>query len=202
MATTTLSVVNACLASMGETPLNAISEPHEFKASAIRALAKSSRSLQARGWWYNTEAMTLTPAPTTGFMQLAGDVIKWQSGVRSTDLLVRSQAKPWLIQRGSRLYDTRTRSYSITEDVTGEVVREIPFEDLPPVVADYIAADAVLKFQSNYDGDNNRRQELLQELAQARMEVNAEETRQLASNVINNSTRLWRIKRVTNRSAY
>lgn len=198
---TTLDVVNECLATMGESPLNTLAEPHEFKASALRYLAKENRTIQSPGWWYNTEAMTLAPAPSTGHMQLAGDVIKWQSGIRSRDLLVRSQAKPWIVQRGTRLYDSRNRTYVMTEEVTGEIVREVAFTDLPPVINDFVAASAVLKFQSNFDADNSRRQELTQIFSLARTEAKSENIRQLAINSINNNARLQRIKQVTRRMA-
>lgn len=199
---TSLDVVNECLASMGEAPLNTLSEPHEFKGSALKALSKANKRIQSAGWWCNLEAATLSPAPITGHITLPGDCLKWQSNVRTSDQLVRQQPKPWLVQRGSRLYDTRTRGFEITEEVTGELVREVPFEELPPVLNDYIAAEAVLKFQSNFDADNNKRQELAQAWSLCRNAANAENTRQLGINMINNNTRLSRIKAVTRRLRY
>lgn len=191
-----LDVVNDCLATLGEAPLNTLLEPHEFRGTAQRLLTKTNRRIQAPGWWFNTEAITFTPNPT-GQVVLPGDYLKWQSGVRSSDMLVRSEAKPWLVERGGRLYDTRTRSFVLTENVTGELVRELPFEQLPAVINDYVAAETVLKFQSNFDGDNSRRQELTQAWVLARTVANAENTRQLGVNFIYNNSRLSRIKRVT-----
>lgn len=194
----TLDVVNDCLATLGEAPLNTLLEPHEFRGTAQRLLTKASRRIQAPGWWFNTEAITFTPNPT-GQIVLPGDYLKWQSGVRSSDMLVRSEAKPWLVERGGRLYDTRTRSFVLTENVTGELVRELPFEQLPAIINDYVAAETVLKFQSHFDGDNSRRQELTQAWVLARTAANAENTRQLGVNFIYNNSRLSRIKRVTRR---
>lgn len=193
---TILDVVNECLGTLGESPLNSLLEPHEFRGTAQRELAAASRRIQARGWWYNLEAATLNPGPD-GQVYLPGDCLKWQSGVRSVSTLVRGAAKPWLVQRGQRVYDTSTQSYIITESVTGELVRELPFDLLPAVINDYIAAEAVLKFQSSFDADNSRRQELVQRWTLARTEANAENTRQLAVNIINSNPRLSRIKRVT-----
>lgn len=193
---TTLDVVNECLGTLGEAPLNSLLEPHEFRGTAQRELDRASKRIQSRGWWYNLEAATLTPGPD-GQIYLPGDCLKWQSGVRSSDMLVRGQAKPWLVQRGPRLYDTRTQSYVITDTVVGELVREIPFDQVPHAVNDYIAAEAILKFQSSFDADNSRRQELTQRWTIARSEANAENTRQLAVNLLNNNSSLSRIKRVT-----
>lgn len=192
---TTLDVVNSCLATMGETALNTLAEPHENRGDAQKALNEANRRIQATGWWFNTEAMSLTPAPTTGHMTLPGDCLKWQSGVRTKDYTSGGERKPWLVQRGQRLYDTRTRSFTITEDVQGEIVRLVPFEDLPPVVNDYVAAEAVLKFQSNFDADNSRRQELTQAWLMAKAAANSENVRQAAVNLVHTNRRLQRIKR-------
>lgn len=191
---TTLDVVNECLATLGEAPLNTLNEPHVYKGAALSALSKANKSAQSRGWWFNTEAMTMTPAPTTGQMQLPGDCIRWASGVRTSDTLSLGTSKPWAVQRGSRLYDTRTRTYVFTEEVVGEITRLVPFDELPTTANDFVAADAVLRFQSGFDADNSRRQELTQARAEARMALNAEQTRQLKVNLINNNSRLQRIK--------
>ena len=193
---TTLDVVNSCLATMGETALNSLSEPHENRSDAIKALTEANKRIQAPGWWFNTEVMSLTPAPGTGHMTLPGDCLKWQSGTRTPDYTPGGERKPWLVQRGTRLYDTRTRSFTITEDVKGEIVRLVPFEDLPQVINDYVAAEAVLKFQSNFDADNSRRQELTQAWLMAKATANAENIRQLGINFIHTNRRLQRIKRM------
>ena len=194
---TTLEVVNDCLATMGETPLNTLAEPHEFKASAQRMLQRANKSIQAVGWWCNLEATTYVPGPN-GQIQLPGDALKWQSGVRSSDRLIRGQAKPWIIQRGSRLYDTREGSYQITEEVTGELVRLVPFEELPLVLNEFIAAQTVLRFQSNFDADNSKRAELTENWKVARIDVRAEQIRQAAVNLRDSNSTLSRIKSVTN----
>lgn len=194
----TLDVINSCLASMGEAPLNSEAEPHEFKASAKRLLTKSNRTVQTTGWWFNTETITLKPS-TNGQIQLSNDTIQFRSGTRTRDTLVLGQPKPWLVQRGMRLYDTRTGSYTITEEVTGELIREIPFEDLPPTVNDLVAALTVLKFQSDFDADSNKRAELGQDYKEARIRANSENIRQLSVNLLNSNYRLQRIKRASRR---
>lgn len=199
---TTLDVVNECLSTLGESPLNTLSEPHAFKGAALAALSKANKQIQAPGWWFNVESITIKPAPVTGHMQLPGDCIKWDSGVRAPDTLTRGTPAPWAIQRGSRLYDTRTRTYVFTEEVEGAIVRLVPFEELPPTANDFVAAEAVLKFQSRFDGDNSRRQELAQSWATARTELRAEQTRQAKVNMINNNSRLSRIKSAVQRLRY
>lgn len=193
----TLDVVNDCLSSMGEAPLNTLSEPHEFKGSALRLLNRTNRIVQEVGWWCNTEAYTARPTSGVAYIQLPSDVLKWRSGVKSRDTLVQQQAKPWIVQRGTRLYDTRKRSYEVTEEVTGEIVRELPFEDLPAVLNEYVAAQTILRFQSNFDADTQKRQELTQIWQQARLMAQAEDIRQAKVNLRDNNPRLAYIKSVT-----
>lgn len=191
--TTTLDVVNSCLATMGESPLNTLLEPHEFKGSAQQKLAEASTTIQSRGWWYNKEEVTFSPNSVNGQIQLPGDCLGWQSGV-----LLASGAptlsKPWIVQRGKRLYDVRERSFVITETVQGTITRLVPFEDLPPVMADYIAAEAIMRFQSDFDSDNGKQQRLAQNQQVARIAAVAEQTRQLKVNLVLNNTSLQRIK--------
>lgn len=194
---TTLDVVNDCLGSMGETPLNTLSESHEFKGTTLRLLNRNNRIIQEVGWWCNTESYTAKPASGVAYIQLPSDILKWRSGVKSKDTYVQQRAKPWIVQRGKRLYDTQNRTYEIKDEVVGEIVREIPFEDLPTVLNEYVAAQTVLRFQSNFDADTQKRQELTQIWQQARMLAQAEDIRQAKVNFRDNNPRLAYIKSVT-----
>lgn len=194
---TQLDIVNDCLASLGETPLNTLTEQHAFKGAALSCLARRSTEIQAKGWWYNTETVYLIPDPINSFITLPGDCVRWQSGVRNKDTLYANQPKPWLVERGTRLYDTRNRTYVLTEDVTGTVIRELPIGDVPQVINTYIAAATVLQFQSDFDADSQKRAFLAQALKEAKMEVNSEQARQLKVNLVNSNYRLARIKRVS-----
>lgn len=193
----TLDVVNECLATLGEVPLNTLAEPHEFKASARRYLARASRRIQSLGYWFNVEKAILSPSPITGHITLPADALSWRSGSRARDTLSIFPAEPWLVQRGTRLYDTRTRSYVHTKDASGEIIREVHFEELPPLANDAVAAEAVLRFQSSFDADNSKRQELAQALAQAMTSLKSENIRQAGVNLISSNWRLQRIKRKT-----
>jgi len=195
---TTLDVVNDCLASMGEAPLNALTEPHSFKGTATRQLARQSRIIQSRGWWCNTETLTVQQPANLAYIQLPGDVLKWNAGVKSRDTLVQQAAKPWIVLRGKRLYDTVNRTFDIPgQEIVGEIVRELPFEDLPSELNDYIAAQTVLRFQSNFDADTQKRQELTNIWKEARMMAIAEDARQLKVNLIDNNANLHYVKTFT-----
>jgi len=61
MRLTGLNVVNQCLASMGETPLNAVNADHPYVAAALMHLRGASTQEQAKGWWFNTDFLTSSP---------------------------------------------------------------------------------------------------------------------------------------------
>lgn len=197
---TTLQVVNECLATMGEAPLNALSENHGFRGAAVRCLTKADQDIQTKGWWYNTEEMELVPSVTDSYIYLPGDVVRVNFGFISVTRIDCGQWQGRYVQRGRRLYDLTKGTYAITETLRAQIVRQVPFEDLPVCIATLIAATAVFKFQSDYDGDNNRRIELAQALKDVTTIAGAEDIRQRRVNLYQLNPRIQRIKRVTQRA--
>lgn len=195
--TTELDVVNECLGTMGEAPLNTLSEPHEFRGTAQRLLKRNSNQIQSLGWWFNTERFVAERPTNLGYIQLPGDVLKWASGNKARDTYVQQQGKSWIVMRGRRLYDTVNGTYEINDRVVGEIVRELPFADLPPQAQEFVAAQTVLRFQSDYDADNSKRQELQERWKLARLDCRAENIRQNRFNFRDNNPQLAYVKSVT-----
>lgn len=176
-----LDVINDMLATMGEAPLNQLDEDHPYVAAGRRFLASTNRKVQSRGWWFNTEWFTLTPDPTSGFVYLPEDVIAAEGR--------RGLCASYYTIRGRRLYDLTNGTFVITENpVHLEVIREVPFEDLPATAADAIGANAVLRFQKNYDADTQKTSEQTQDAADSMMMLKAEHIRQRKSNFIYKTT--------------
>ena len=65
MNITQLTVVNACLASMGEEPINSLADENAFVNSAKFALEQANINEQTRGWYFNLETITLHPHAVT-----------------------------------------------------------------------------------------------------------------------------------------
>ena len=178
----TLTVLNNCLGTMGEAPLNAVDDPHPYRGPALSILGSVNRELQARGWWFNREALTLQPGALDSCIYLPGDTI----GVLAED--------PRYVQRYRRLYNIETGDYVFTTPVDVELRRLIPFEETPELYAAYAAAETVIRFQKRYDGDSQKTRELGRELADARIACSSEETRQVQANLIESNVRLSYIK--------
>jgi hypothetical protein len=191
----TLDVVNEMLGTMGEAPLNTLEDPHAFRGACLSTLSNLSRQIQAKGWWFNREKLVLAPSALDSTIYLPGDFISVRVPRNAYGQATRN-----VVQRGRRLYDTEAGTFAFTSSVTVDVVRLIPFQDLPEVAAQYIASKAVLQFQSKYDGDTAKSREL-----KSRIEgpdgtfaaINIEETRDQQVNLIESNVRLQRLKAIT-----
>lgn len=185
----TLTVVNQCLATMGETSLNSLEDPHVFRGDAIAAIEAARKLILAKGWQFNTEYLTLSPSPTDSFIYLPGDFL---SAV-ATDRWRRPD--PRYTVRGRRLYDLEGGVYTFTSPVHITIIRDIPLEDMPEVPATYVAAEAVAQFQTDFDGDSTKGRLLLQKRDTAKSEAVKEDVRLRGVNMLDNIPALHRIRR-------
>jgi len=183
----TLTVVNEMLGTLGEVELASLTDYHPYLSNALSTLDRINRTAQSVPRWFNQEDATLTPNVVDSFIYLPNDLLEIDA------------CKAEYVQRGGRLYNTKTGSYVFTEPVTLSIRRLIEFEDLPETAAAYIAAEAVLQFQSNYDGDSAKRQEKAGWRDNCFTIFQAEDTRKRKVNLLDNNPRLWRIKRATQR---
>jgi hypothetical protein len=177
-----LDVINECLGSMGEAPLNAEDDFHTYRPAAVSILERVNREFQARGWWFNRETLTIQPSALDGSIYLPGDAIN-----------VRTENRDY-VQRYRRLYDKANGTYVFDKAQTVELIRLVPFKETPELFAAYVSAETVLRFQKRYDGDSDKTRSLNKEQQEARIACNAEETRQAKVNVLESNDRLMYIK--------
>lgn len=177
---------------MSEAPLNALTDPHSFKGAAQRTLDRVNRLIQTPGWWFNREKLTLQPSAEDSGLYLPGDAISVIT------------PKPNYVQRGRRLYNTDGGTYVFTNEVCVQIIRLVPFEDLPEIAAQYISSVTVLQFQSNFDGDTQRRKELTDRIGEPSGKLGtlpafmAQEIRHTKANLITSNSKLMRLKEITN----
>ena len=185
-----LSVVNDCLAIMGEAPLLAIAEDHAFKQAAVNTLARNSNTVQSKGWWFNMETLDLSASPIDLRVYLPNDV----------GTVLPSHANVNIVQRGRVLYDLNkgTDRFTAGFTLTVKLTRTLALEDIPASVSDLIAAKTVLDFQQLYDGDQTKTRNLLIEVAALQTLATAEHIRNRRVNLIDVSARLYRVRRVIN----
>lgn len=180
MFVTELEVINACLATLGEAPLNTMEDDHSFKAAAQDKLNTTNLEVQKLGFWFNTEHLDLIPDATDGnFIYVPQDVLEVRPLVGTGAMYA---------QRGRRLFNVGENSYAFTNAVCVRVVRLLPFEDLPYHAAAAVRDEATLRFQHVYDGDAVRYRELTQMAMLSRAQLMAEEVRQRKPNLLNRPT--------------
>lgn len=177
-----LTVINNCLGTMGESPLNSVDDPHPYRGACVSILNTVNREFQARGWYFNREALTLQPSALDSGIYLPGDTIN-----------VRTKNRRH-VQRYRRLYNTDGGTYVFTDPVDVTLIRLVPFEETPELYAAYAAAETVVRFQNRYDGDSTKTRKLEGERDDAKVQVMAEETRQAQTNLIDSNERLAYIK--------
>lgn len=187
MHTTELEVVNACLATMGETPLNTLEDDHSYKAAALSYLAQVNKIEQKVGWWYNSEYILLTP-DVSGYIYVPTDALS----IKTIDRMYT----PAYAQRGNRLYNVRDNSYEWPSAFWIDLVRLIAFNDLPYHAADLVHYGTVMRFQREFDGDNTRYSQLSQDYSRARMELRAEDTRNRRPNLLATENNIYNMARI------
>lgn len=176
MNITQLTVLNACLASMGEEPINSTAEDNAFVNAAKFALEQANLDEQARGWYFNLEHVNLRPDTLNNRYHVPADII---------DLVVDSTNPGWITLRGRRLYDSRNGDWlEGTSPIKLHVTRLLEFEDLPMMARRMVKAAAVVKFQQSYDGDAQKIQEAQTEYQMAYINLNSQHIRSVGANFL------------------
>ncbi len=105
---TELSAVNAMLAVIGEAPLSTLdgNALHADAVGARQALHNTSRSVQAEGWYFNTEQNYPFTPDRDGFITLPPNVV-------SVDIEpLNARGNVDVIVRGDRLYDLENHTFA------------------------------------------------------------------------------------------
>lgn len=165
-----LDVVNACLATIGETPLVELDDDHPLVAPARQKIRQATVTVMHRPWWFNTDFMTLVVA-NDHFIYVPRDAVAVNIPGRSD-----------LTQRGRRLYNRFNSTYEMESSVLAIVTRDLPFEDLPTPAQLHLMNEAVLGFQTDFDGDGTKLQKLNANLAKSYVSLNTEHIRQISLN--------------------
>lgn len=138
----TLEAVNQMLQAIGvgEVMSLAAGEFNEDAQEALSALSSASRSIQAKGWYFNTNTeFALDPAPD-GTVQVPANCTAFVPHIRSRDLK--------LTERGGRLYSNRDNSFVIGETVYADLTLLMEFGHLPAPFRWYVFANAARAFVS------------------------------------------------------
>lgn len=171
---TKLDVVNRALAVMGQRPVNDLNTPHPTIAAVLDLLRQENITVQSKPFWFNVEVVTLTP-------QVGNNRLVLPNNTAAADL---EDERTITSIRGQWLYNNDKSTFEWDGPVKVTLHRVVPFEELPPTAARYVAARTVMAWQITKDGDSQRTQALQGEAAEAMQSMYAEHTRNVAANLL------------------
>jgi hypothetical protein len=161
-----LAAVNRILAAQGLPPVNTIDgDTSKNTQIALSMLRQISMDVQSEGWSFNTEYdYTLPQDAATGEIPVPESITRWFS-----------DEEPWIIQRGTRLYDRQDKTYSFTGAKSGTAQLHLVWDDLPVEAKTFIAARAARVTYEQYVGADETRQNLYVEERNAQMVLDQRE---------------------------
>jgi len=154
MKQTELSMVNALLESIEESPVQSIDLTHPDVQLALDIWDTESIGVQGVGWWFNTEVYELSIDTRSGEVFLPANIISIDAPGTT------------LVKRGRRLYNNIGHTYlfdvaeTTQDDLTITCLMEWSLEELPPTVYGYILALCKIAIVANRDFDAARLQGL------------------------------------------
>lgn len=144
--TTKLEAVNIMLSSIGESPVNSLNSGLVDAEIAETILNGINREVQGKGWHFNTEIkMKLTPS-------IDNEIALPQNCLRVDR--TKTDKDEDVIQRGGKLYNKSTHSFTIKSSIEVDMVVLLDFEDIPEAARRYITIRAARIFQDRVVGDD------------------------------------------------
>jgi hypothetical protein len=147
--TTELMAVNTMLRAIGESPINSLDNTGMVDAVlAQQTLETTSRHVQERGWYWNTqENLLLVRTYPDKFLILPDNTLK-------VDTVGDDNRTHPVVQRGSKLFNKLTNSYVFDKDLRVDLVEFLAFGDMPQAARTYITLSAARKFQEDRVGSD------------------------------------------------
>lgn len=184
MILTELDVINTCLATMGEEPVNSLNSETPFLSAAKHNLRQANYELQAMDWWFNQEFLEIRPE-VSGEYKLPADVVAIVSS--------RADRSGWYSIRRRKIYDNFAGQFlSGNRPVRARVKRLLAFDDLPIAARNAVQWATVVRFINNFDGDELKLREAKESYASSYGILNTEHIRAVQANVLFANNRVGR----------
>lgn len=136
--TTKLDAINSILSVVGETPITSLEYVSDSASARIASniLDEVDRSFQANGWSFNTDIdYTFTRDNVTNQISVPSNAIR---------ISVPEASYPTLkvVQRGTKLYDAKNKTYVFSTNIVGEMVSLLDFDLLPESARNFVIVRA------------------------------------------------------------
>lgn len=150
---TELEAVNELLASIKESPITSISEAAEQAGDATIARQKlilACKSVQARGWSWNTDIdYPLVPDAVSGETLVPLGTLK--ASFKDT----YAEDKGTFVIRGTRVYDRRKHTYLLARTLEADITVLLEYSDMPHAAKDLVTKMATRAFQQFVLGEQS-----------------------------------------------
>jgi len=199
-----IGLINMCLLSIGDsalpTTLSTSSLTEGTDAAIARdIIAKVSRQVQKRGWWFNTDYSATLTRDINGEIIIDRDTIirlNFASAASSNNYTLRSGGVP----QETKVYDLFKHTTVLESDINCDVIYNVGYEDLPSACYDYIGARASARFQKQVLGAVDLSANNVEEEAQALHDLEREQAQYINRNFMSprvtfrsvNPTRGWK----------
>jgi hypothetical protein len=142
-----LDAVNTLLTSAGGLPVNSLSVPHPGRLLAEGVIARFNKSVQSKGYWFNTEyALQMLPS-TDGTISIPPNTLACDAAKEGRSIVIR----------GSKLYDmdNHTFQFDLEVELCVDFIYLIEYEDLPYTAYNHIVAQSEYKYLVNRHSDKD-----------------------------------------------
>lgn len=186
--TSRLDAVNTILTASGESPVSSLDGTTVDTANAESVLDEVLRDVQTEGWHFNTEKeVPFTPDGSR--------LINLPANVAKIDLSDSDTQDVDLVQRGTKLYDRKARSYEFTRVVKADVVYMLPLEELPESARRYITVRAARIFHDRFVGSESTHRFTEEDELRARMTLTATDLDNEDANIFTSNPNFWLLRR-------
>lgn len=145
--TSELEAINFMLGTIGESPVNSLDGGSPDVALARQTLDSASRSLQLRGWsWNSLPSIVLARSISSGEISVPANTLR----VDTTG----NDAQIDVVLRGTRLFDRVNATYAFTRGLTVELVQLLDWADLPEPARQFIMRSACREFEARQLGSD------------------------------------------------
>lgn len=143
-----LEAINTILAMVGESPVNSTAlDAIAPGAIARNILREVSRSVQAKGWYFNTEERYVLTPDNTGRIYVPINTMD----VEAVD--ERQVGQETVVVRNNHLYSMTRHTDVFPQPITVNLILALEFQDLPQSAREYITILAGMRFASRYTQD-------------------------------------------------
>lgn len=170
--------INEILLSINELPLDIEDAVEDIQTALIidKQLDITKRNILYQGWFFNKTERDMKP-DSLGYIPIPSSFLSVDGGDNYSDIVVRDH----------KLFDKAQLSYKFDEPVTCKIVEDIPFDDLPYVIADYIVKVASLQVYINVIGNTDDVKIRSSLVDMARVEAIKENARNIDGNILESS---------------